>query len=392
MKKYVLETTPLDRNTSKTETLLLGDWCNLDSENRGFKVVDYHWNDRKKLHLDRQHIISFYEVYSKKITFSLNKIHNVEYSVEYWQMLVGPWLYWFICIVFDRHQMLMKASKNFNIEYTLEPLYEADRWIPLDYTDFKNKFDSNEWNYYIYSEILKYSKIVNTRKSNYQLIPNKLNKIYQKNKVFKSFLFLLTKLSNTKDKDIVFAEVDIPQLSLYKLLFRLKNFSFSYYLRVEPKVFKLKNDLRKFFFENNSSNEFEKILDNLIPINIPISYIEGYENLLKDSKKIFPKKAKLIITSTGHISNEHFKVWCATQKLNNSKFWVFVHGGHHGTALFNDPGKLFSEDMTDRFYSWGWGQYNLPSSKLSMLRNHKLAMLRNHKFSINNNKILFIII
>ena len=372
MKKYVLETTPLDRNTSKTETLLLGEWCNLNAENRGFKVVDYHWNDRKKLRLDHQRILSLYEIYLKKLTISLNTIHHVDYTVDYWRILVGPWLYVFICIVFDRYQMLFKASNFFNIEYTLEPQYEADRWIPLDYSDFKNKFESDDWNYYIYSEIIKYSKIVSTKKSNYQLIPNKLNKGYQKYKVLKSLLFLLTKLSNTTAKNIVFTEIGIPQLSLYKLLFRLRNFSFSYYLRVKPKVFKLKNDLRKFFFENNSSNEFEKILDNLIPINIPISYIEGYENLLKDSKKIFPKKVKLIITSNAYFSNEHFKVWCATQKLNNSKLWVFVHGGNHGTALFNGSAKL-SEDIADRFYSWGWGKYNLPSSKLSMLRNHKVS-------------------
>ena len=100
MKKYVLETTPLNRNTSKIETLLLGDWCNLDGENRGFKVVDYHWSDRKQLHLDYQRIFSLYEIYLKKLTISLNEIHDVEHTIDYWRIVVGPWLYYFICIVF----------------------------------------------------------------------------------------------------------------------------------------------------------------------------------------------------------------------------------------------------------------------------------------------------
>ena len=42
-----------------------------------------------------------------------------------------------------------------------------------------------------------------------------------------------------------------------------------------------------------------------------------------------------------------------------------VHGGHHGTALFNGPGKL-TEDIADRFYSWGWEKFKLPSPKLSL--------------------------
>jgi len=48
-----------------------------------------------------------------------------------------------------------------------------------------------------------------------------------------------------------------------------------------------------------------------------------------------------------------------------------------GTALFNGPGKL-TEDMADRFYAWGWGNYNLPSPKLSSLNKKKLSQTGNN--------------
>jgi len=386
MKKYVLETTPLNRNTSKTETLLLGDWCNLDGENRGLKVVDYHWNDRKQLHLDHQRIFSLYEVYLRKLTISLNKIHHVEHTVDYWRIIVGPWLYYFICIVSDRYQMLFKASKNFNVEYTLEPQYDSDSWIPLDYIDFNYKFYSDEWNYYIFSEINKYTNLINKKNTSYVLFPSTLSKNDKQHwskKISKGLLFFLSKLTNKYLTKVIFVEIGAPQIYMYKLLFKLKTSPFSYFNRVRPKSFDVNHSMRDKLNDSNSvcNNEFEKLLTNLIPGNVPISYIEGYSQLVRESNNIFPKKTSLIVTANAYFSNEHFKTWAARQKERGAKLWIMVHGGHHGTALFNGPGKL-TEDIADRFYSWGWGKYNLPSYKLSLLKGVNLTK--------SSNRILFI--
>jgi len=386
MKKYVLETTPLNRNTSKTETLLLGDWCNLDGENRGLKVVDYHWNDRKQLHLDHQRIFSLYEVYLRKLTISLNKIHHVEHTVDYWRIIVGPWLYYFICIVSDRYQMLFKASKNFNVEYTLEPQYDSDSWIPLDYIDFNYKFYSDEWNYYIFSEINKYTNLINKKNTSYVLFPSTLSKNDKQHwskKISKGLLFFLSKLTNKYLTKVIFVEIGAPQIYMYKLLFKLKASPFSYFNRVRPKSFDVNHSMRDKLNDSNSvcNNEFEKLLTNLIPGNVPISYIEGYSQLVRESNNIFPKKTSLIVTANAYFSNEHFKTWAARQKERGAKLWIMVHGGHHGTALFNGPGKL-TEDIADRFYSWGWGKYNLPSYKLSLLKGVNLTK--------SSNRILFI--
>jgi putative transferase (TIGR04331 family) len=381
MTSFVLETTPLDRNNSNTKTLLLGDWCNFDGEYRDHQKVHYYWDRRNQLAIDYHKIFLLFETYLNKLTLSLNSVHNTSYPVDYWRIIIGPWLYYFICIVFERHQMLYKASKDFDIKYTHMPEYSDECWKPNDFLDFKDNFSNDEWNYYIFSEILKCSKIIKTKNSNYRLQVKKNKPKEGYFKIIKSILFLLTKINNKYTKKIVFVEVDIPQIKLYKLLLRLKSFSFSYYLRVKPKIFKVQNDLRKNLLKNEGSSNFEKILDQLIPKNIPISYIEGYRDLVNESKTIFPKKAQLIITSNAYFSNEHFKVWAALQKLNDSQLWVLVHGGHHGTALYNGPGKL-TEDIASRFYAWGWGNYNLPSSKLSLLRNKKIFN--------QGNKILFI--
>ncbi len=58
-----------------------------------------------------------------------------------------------------------------------------------------------------------------------------------------------------------------------------------------------------------------------------------HDEVVKNSTQIFPKKIKLIITSSAHVSNEHFKVWCAGQKLNNAKLWILVHGAKWVTGM-----------------------------------------------------------
>ena len=71
------------------------------------------------------------------------------------------------------------------------------------------------------------------------------------------------------------------------------------------------------------------------------------------------------MTSNAYFSNEHFKTWIAEQKQSQTKlglwFMVVIMVQHYLMA----PGKL-TEDIADRFYSWGWEKFKLPSPKLSL--------------------------
>jgi len=344
--------------------------------------LPYHWNDRKKLYKDHLFILELYETYLKKVSVTLNLKHDMNMSNEYWRLIVGPWLYYFIAIVVDRYEMVRIASKEFDIKHAQIPKYIQDEWVPIDYIDFNEKFYTDEWNYYIFSEIIKKTKLVAIEESKDHLIPVSFRKTGKRTSLIKLILFFLTRLTRRIRRRILFVEMDIPQKNLYKLLYRLKSISFSYYLRVRPNFHKIDHHKRENFLGKSKKDDALKvILDVLIPENIPTSYLEGFNEIKDMASKIFPRQVDLVLTSNAYFSNELFKFWVANQKLKGTKLWVMVHGGHHGTALFNGPGEL-TEEIADRFYSWGWGKYNLPSPKLSKLR----------KFKIKTNKdnILFI--
>ena len=351
-------------------------------KNQNVIRASYHWDDRKKLQEDHFHILNLYEDYLERLTFDLNNLNDIQKTKEYWRIIIGPWLYYFISMVFDRFEMIKISSQKYKICFAELPKYNSIDWVPLDFIDFNKKFNNDDWNYYLFSEIIKNTKFVNKKETNSELYPSSEKIIQDKFFYLKSFLFFLTKFFRKIKRKVIFVEVDISQKQIYKLLFKLRSFSISYYLRVRPKSkeFDLKQRT-KLLKTVNDQNPLEKLLDLLIPKNIPLSYLEGFKEIEKESNKIYPKKADLIMTSNAYFSNEHFKFWVAKQKNLNAEFWVMVHGGHHGTALFNGPGEL-TEKISDRFYCWGWGKFNLPSPKLSDLRAYNIKT--------KGNKILFI--
>ena len=79
------------------------------------EVIPYHWDDRNKLYSDYQYLNIIYENMLKALTNQLNEIHSVDHSLRYWRILIGPWLAYFIQMVFDRWSMLNSAFKSYDI-------------------------------------------------------------------------------------------------------------------------------------------------------------------------------------------------------------------------------------------------------------------------------------
>jgi putative transferase (TIGR04331 family) len=115
-------------------------------------------------------------------------------------------------------------------------------------------------------------------------------------------------------------------------------------------------------------NEFEGLLNHLIPKQIPIAYLEGFSYLKRKGKDDFPKKVKTIITTKSYHFDEAFKVWSAEKVSMGSKFLINQHGGNMGSSLVNSS-ENHQIKISDLFYSWGWEKKNKNTIKpLSALK------------------------
>ncbi len=365
--------------------LYLGKWC-FDKINdlKNVSIHKYHWSDLNKFETDSEIIINYYEILIKKISQYLNKIHSENKDFKYWEKIVGPWLLYFITIVFDRYENLRNLDNKEKIK-TFIPKYNINDWIPLDFVDFEDMISRDDWNYYIYSEIIKAQKLINYEELNQNLVNKK--KYHRKKsrlleKIIKILIYKLLRLIPEKLRDISLVETNLKYYKHWYLNLKLKQFPFQYYIRENTKEKYIDNKYRKKNIDDKyfiNENEFLKLLNNLIIQNIPIAYLESFKSNKARHIKVFPKKPKFIFTSSAYFSNELFKIWIAEQSLNHQKIYISVHGGHHGTALFNLPG-LMTERIADKFFTWGWSENILPSPKASELK------IRKNKYKINNKK------
>ena len=120
MVDITLITTADERTWPKGEgesVLFLGEWCKRYSRKKKWEklnsiVAPYHWDDRKMLSKDYQYLLKLHEDLLIDLSCKLNQIHSVEHSLRYWRILIGPWLGYFVQMLFDRWSMLNQSIEK----------------------------------------------------------------------------------------------------------------------------------------------------------------------------------------------------------------------------------------------------------------------------------------
>ena len=369
----ILQLTNIKEHNTKAD-LYLGSWCHDEINKNDKKTHKYHWSNLNKFEKDSDLIFTIYNSFLGRLSKRLNAIHNVNNDVNYWQKVVGPWLLFFVSIVFDRFENLNSLKDKHEITTHL-PDYNIADWIPLDFVDFESLAASDEWNLYIYSEIIKELNIIQYEETRTRLINTDLYKRKNENlikKVIKNVIHFSNKMIPERHRDICLIETSLTFWKTATVHLSFKKFPFQYHIRESTPKSKIDFSLRNLpavDIINKNDSKVVKLLCGLIIKNLPIAYLESFSLNRAKSLKLYPENPKFIFTSSAYFSNELFKVWIAEKSLTSKKVHISVHGAHHSTALFNHAGR-FTEVISDTFFTWGWTEKVLPSSKLSELRNN----------------------
>ena len=147
----------------KKPVLFLGEWCKLYPRKNLWQDMDaktaaYHWQDREKLINDYRFLQDLHEKLLIKLSDSLNTIHHTNHSIRYWRVLIGPWLGWFVQIVFDRWFMLNKVIHEEEIEHCIVIKRNPMDTVTNDMADFSKStvgVDVDDWNEAIYGQLLE---------------------------------------------------------------------------------------------------------------------------------------------------------------------------------------------------------------------------------------------
>jgi len=281
------------------------------------ETIKYHWSDKKILNKDYKYIQNLHKKVLSFLSKELNRKHKIRYEKNKWEIILGPWLWRFLGVYYDRYKSL--SNINYKVDVKIAK-YEKFIAAPQNYQDFINLFFSKEWNYYICVEIINELKNRNIKKTflDQRLIKHRVNKTNKSFKFFEKF----------KSKKLFIQGIGLDKINLIKLFLFFKIFPYKNY-RFEKNLLNFKFNkkarslnISKFKFEN----KFEEMLIKNINNHLPISFLEGFSGHIEFAKK-FNYYPKNIITSQLHLNSDLFKLWITLPKMKNMNLYILRHGG-----------------------------------------------------------------
>lgn len=369
MVKRFLITTALEKTwRDDVPVLFLGEWCrrydrrekwqSLDAE-----VVPYHWDDRQKIYRDYLYLQELYEELLSELRGQLNIRHNVDHSLHYWRILLGPWLGYFIQILFDRWTMLQRAVNNYEITGVRGISGIKRNLVANDMNSFESLFITDDWNESICGELLEWmgihvESVTDCIDDSLSLPPNTCNRISYKRQLKRAVARAASIFSGAvcSEQEYFFISSYLPVKQDLLLQWKLGQLPKLWRPILVP-LFPVDHAARQQQVSfSGEANGFPAIARVMIPRHIPTAYSEGYQDLVAATRKLpWPKRPRAIFTANSFLSDDVFKAWTADKVENGTPLVIGQHGGNYGMARWS-----FTEEhqiaIADRFLTWGWTQ------------------------------------
>ncbi len=292
---------------------------------------------------------------SKSLRKVLNNFHKENKSQRFWEILFANWLKTFASIVGEKYFNILEAKNNYKFD---KIIISNNKFINqnINNSDLENNTANDAWNFELYSEIIKelnfpkskikydfkyeQKKSLNTKKN------NNFEKFFNKN-----FLKLSNSLLSKNHSMIYDTSLDkFSKMKIHLNLSQLPNLPLK--LQINYKQFneavrcKLDLNYKKY-------SGLERIFRKVLPLSLPTAIIENYSKLNKSINDLsFPKKPRLIFTSSEYNNNDLFRFFAAKNISNKTKYIIAQHGNNYFSL--KDYKYLFPEvKYSDFFISWG---------------------------------------
>ena len=379
-----LVTVPLEETWDLNKRIVfLGEWCLREDrrhilEKTLYTVEPFLWNDSQVVQDAIKYTETLYSKYLRIVSDALNELHGVDYGKRYWQYFLGPYLYYYIQVLYDKY-LSVKAVREAHSSFTVTGIDESAYQPPASFPHFLwLGMYCDTWQLQLYSQVYRALGIPMDaldwdRASMQKRMAFHSDKVYPR--TLKKLLNVLYKrvISRGYSAKVAFGHIPFVRAEQFRLIqasgFRAWPVEFN-----EEKVaghtipdMKLRARIRML----PSEGEFEALLSKTLFINMPYQFIERYRDLEAKARAKSNQRPAVIITSTGWISHGGFSSWCATCADKGTMLYGMQHGGNYGECADNHAERL-ERSISDSFITWGWSQGErtvpLSSSKLSRLQ------------------------
>lgn len=356
--------------------IFLGEWCLRYSRRDiwsglDYAVAPYHWDDRAQIPKDLEYISDVYEMLLPKLAQVLNGAHGVDYSLRYWRVVVGWWLFYFAQIFFDRWQVIQAADRAYSNSRMLRiPPFHA---IPAsnDMSEFLEAMALQSWNERLSADIAERWTGIQVDlvpepliRMEYDMVSVPLSRL--ETTVHGRIRASVKKLLHWFGLRQPFSGCGISLHSDYlrplaklRLCLMLRQF-FSVNLSVQPPRFFPSFERREWKLPTSECDMFTRALAEFVPLYLPACYLEGYADISKIAESSGSSHApRAIMTANAFSSDDHWKLWAALHVEEGSKLVIAQHGGHYGVGAWSAT-QQHEIAISDRYLSWGWANERQP--------------------------------
>jgi putative transferase (TIGR04331 family) len=287
--------------------------------------------------------IDCYKLYLKRLVDHLNHVHKVDHGSKYWEIIIGPWLIYFIWYVDYR-----LSSANGSLEKNEGKRFKYD--IPYDMTSYIHMFNQTDYAFQLDSMISRDLEGQEITFECFRIPPvhNAKWKVWVK-KIYTKTIGLISSYSNVI---LVSPYFSIKNQIKVILLSRLRIVTFFCSDKGKKNPL-LKLECRKWLKTRNAfDSDLDTVLDKLVLQQIPYVYLEGYSHLLKQLPPL-PPRVKVICSSVGWLCDELLQCFFARHQEKGGLLVGLQHGGGpYGIGI--NPVTLWEKEMPDTFLTWGW--------------------------------------
>lgn len=333
----------------------LGYFClNHNSNLKNFNsknVLENHWQSKKEIKKKYNYIRKVSNILQLLLKKNLNWIHKRNENLNYWRIIIFPWVCSYVVTLYDRWQIISKLQKKknysfFTHEYTNEKkiseIYDMEDWI--------NKTQSELFNNYLFNKIIREKKIKNIKikkKKSKKIYFNFEKLILNKYSFFNKILSTISIYFNR----ILFDNINYNKFLFFKLslqTFNIPSRSLSFFTSKIFKNFYNFHLRKKIEINLKASSKFEQFLFKELVYLFPKSYLENYQSCINYFKN-FLKEKRLIVGSNMIQFNDCFKIFLAESKLKKSRY-IYLE---HGAGIYSSKDVLFNHfyKVSDKFIS-----------------------------------------
>ncbi|HAZ03487.1 MAG: hypothetical protein A2W90_16660 [Bacteroidetes bacterium GWF2_42_66] len=371
MRRLILSTIP-DNFNPQTD-IIIGPWSLIGKENlypewEIFKFEPDLFETNDEISINVKITVDFAEYYMVRLSNYLNEINKTNYSIEFWRLLILPWLLTLVQTTWDRQLRVNKLLEKYSSEeIEIELVKDNIIW------NFKNTLDHQQngllkplYNHWLYSRLIE-SKIS---------CKWKINWIEEATDV--TFLGLEKKLWRKKISEwfsIKFLSSTVYGINRYQAIF----FEFLLHLKLTTSD----NIVKETWTKKHDSVQLDWNLDwdNLVKATLP----QCFKNITLKTIKRHTRNTFFLVGPVLWY-DEKIKLKLAREIEKGSKIIVTQHGGSYGTTKVY-PFSAEIEYKQYRFFSWGWGQQENYLGNIIPLPS---PLLSRNKYKKKNSKIIFV--